>query len=208
MAKTKENSGKIEMILTQALNELKLLDKRITKVTQGSTFVGYSVGGKVQNSFNEDNVAGSLTSVTDLIARRARIKGLIYESNLKTKVTIGGKKMTVSDAILVKETIPYKRKLLNTLKSQYETAEYRVSNENDEVQARLDNQTSKFGDDKTKAQDIADFSKNFIKMNGAELIDPANIPAYALKLDEELDNFENEVDFILSTSNATTTILV
>jgi len=203
-----KNKDKTEMIVTQALNELKLLDKRITKAIVNSEFVGYTVGGKMKNSFDPETVKGKLTSISDLIERRARIKALIYESNLKTKVTIGGKKMTVSEAILVKENIPYKRKLLHTLKSQYETAEYRVNSENEEVNTRLDNQTSKFGEDKSKAKDIEEFSKNFIKMNGAELIDPANIPEYTRKLDEELDTFENEVDFILSTSNATTTISV
>ncbi len=47
-----------------------------------------------------------------------------------------------------------------------------------------------------------------MKKNTYELIDPAGIEDYIKKLEKDIIDFKNEVDYVLSESNATTFIEV
>lgn len=98
--------------ITRALSELKLLDKRILKGIKDADFLSYEINKK--NVLKTFEPKEQLQSVEDLIARRSTLKSKIMESNASTKVKIAGKEMLVIEAIEMKETIQYKKQLLNT----------------------------------------------------------------------------------------------
>lgn len=202
MAKSKE--PKATMLITQALNELKLLDKKISKKTSQVAFVGVQVSGTARQGFDADKAKAELQSLTDMIARRETIRGLINASNFKTKVTIAGKKYTVAEAITTKDTMKYKAELLRYLTRSYSGAVNTVDAINDEVKRELDNQL-KGVEDKAK---IKTFSDGYLELHTASLADPINASATIDALTDEIDDFMNEVDYVLSTSNATTSIEV
>jgi len=197
---------KKEMTVTEGLAQLKLLDKRIKKSTRGS-IVGHKVGSTIQDNFNESEAKANFQSLKDLIDRRASLKMAINASNLSTKVKIGGKKMTVLEAIEFKKTIEYKKSILSRMLSDFSEQSRKVEYGNDETKERLDTQVRSAFEKATK-KEIEDFSTTFNRNNGYSLVDPLGIEKLATDLDEEIDNFESEVDFVLSTSNATTTISV
>ena len=100
-----------KMLVTQALNELKLLDSRIEDATNNAIFV-------IAAKKNEKKVNPNLTkedfeirskafyqSIMDLIERRKKIKAAIVASNAVTKVTVHDEEMTVAEAIERKSTI-------------------------------------------------------------------------------------------------------
>jgi hypothetical protein len=62
--------------------------------------------------------------------------------------------------------------------------------------------------EKATKKEIEDFTQTFLKNNGYSMEDPLQIEKLMENLDKEIDEFESEVDFVLSTSNATTTIEV
>jgi len=197
-SKTKEK----EITVAQALNELKLLDKKINKKIRQNVFVGVQVAGKPRRNFDPDEAKSSLQSVEDLIAQREKIKGAINASNMKTKVVIGGKKYTVAEAIITKDTMDYKDQLLQKLSHDFASANNEVEMLKNEIQEALDDQLKGI-EDKNK---IKDFTETYLKLRTPELLDKINLGEYINNLENEIMEFQNEVDYVLSTSNATTTI--
>ena len=194
----------MKISITRALAEIKLLDKKISKKTK-SNFVGYSIANKVKDDFDPKEAKADLESVYALIERRQNIKDKINKSNHKTKVQIGKETMTVSQAINTKETIEYKRSLCSYIGAQYNEVERKVEYENDEMKERLDNQTSRMGDE-SKTKELTEFSNSFKKMYEAKMIDPIEAVKEFKKLEEEIMEFENTIDYSLSTSNSLTEI--
>lgn len=204
MKKAKVKNDPKNVTIAQALNELKLLDKKITKKISQAGFVGVQVAGKARDGFKAEDATANLQSITDLMARRELIKGAINASNFNTKVTVAGKKYTVAEAIVTKDTMKYKAQLLQSMTKSYSRAVSNVQQLNDEAQYSLDAQLKGI-EDKDK---IKEFSESYLALRTPELVDPTNAGEYTTKLEEEILNFEDEVDYILSTSNATTTISI
>jgi len=196
---------KKKMTVAEALSKLKLLDKRIRKAVKTSGFVGYSIGEKIQGNFKKDEAKSSFDSISDLIDYRFKLKSAINKSNFETKVKISNKEMTVLQAIELKSSIEYDKMFLDSLKRNYAQVLNIIEDGNEEVKERLDVQVrSAF--EKASKKDIEQFSETFLKNNRYDIVDPLNIDGAIKDLDAQIDNFESEVDFVLSTSNATTII--
>lgn len=194
--------------ITRALSELKLLDKRINKLIENSIFIDYTINGKT----SEDTYTPKedLQAINDLIDRRKSIKSGIMMSNASTMVTIGGKEMTVIDAIEMKSSIVYKKMLRSKLHVQWNSTLADIQDINDNVEVRLDKLLqANFGkESKTKDSETEAISKPFLDRNRAVLSDEIGVKDVYNKLDDEIDKFESEVDFTLSESNSTTFIEV
>ena len=90
--------------ITEALNELKLYDSKITKAITNATLCGATKKssdkvGVVKKEDFEDRAKASYQSVTDLIANRNTLKSAVVKSNAVTEVTVDDKVMTVAEAI-------------------------------------------------------------------------------------------------------------
>ena len=197
---------KTEMTVSEGLAKLKLLDKRIQK-SMRMEYVGYKIGNKIQEDFKSEDVKAKYQSLNDLMKYRSTLKMAINESNLKTKVKIAGKKMTVLGAIEHKSIIQYKKGILHAIQNSYQGIKQKIEYGNDNTQDRLDAQVKSAFEKATK-KEIEDFTQTFLKNNGYSMEDPLQIEKLFENLDKEIDEFETEVDFVLSTSNATTTIEV
>lgn len=215
------------MTVQQALNELKVLDSRVvTKVNNlGKETTAVQAEGKLlgtQNSrksvteFLEDAVS-KLQSANDLINYRRALKSAVLQSNAVTKVTVAEKDMTVAEAIEYKNSISLEWNLVRSIENGIHNAEISVSQYNDGVERKLErNIDSILGNEKDrKSQDElevietlranADKSKAEIavpKVGKVDLVD------YIANRREELEDFESNVDFILTASNVTTNITV
>lgn len=199
------------MALTVAggLVELKLLDKRILKATQG-TFVSYRSGKDLPKGFKDieeitDTIKSNFDSVSALIERRNTIKSAIVVSNAVTKVEIAGETMTVAEAIERKNSIAYEKQLLSVFKLQLSGVIRTVDQLNDDVNRRADNMVEAFlGGDKSKASEAEKLRSDFLSTHSAAIIDTIDIKKQIEKLEERIDKFEADVDLVLSTSNAIT----
>lgn len=200
---TKAKKATKTVMISQALAELKLLDKKINKKSSVA-MVGYSVAGKVKDAFDADAAKTDLQSVEDMISNRDSIRNAINSSNMKTKVTISGNNITVSEAITTKDTITYKKTLLLEMKNRFSHVTRYIDSANEEMQDRLDRQLGSIEDKKL----ITQISEDFTKRNEAVMVDPVGIAKYMEDLETEILDFESEVDYVLSTSNATTTVEV
>lgn len=205
----------LEITITRALSELKLLDKRIQRTIHDSTFGGYMVGKKVMTGFNsveevEKRAKADYQSVQDLIKRRNKIKSAIVVSNATTTVEVAGITMTVAEVIERKTSIEYEKTLLAKLKNTYTKLVDYVDEVNEEVKHRLDRQLEAlYGKDgKAKAMENEEITKAFKADNEAKLIDSLNLKEKIEELTRKIEDFETECDFVLSESNTITKIHV
>jgi hypothetical protein len=198
------------MSITQGLAELKLLDKRLSKRLDGPSWVAVSTK---TNRVNEDELKKSAESFyksyMDLVSRRDTIKRAIVLSNAKTAVTIGGTwNGTVAEAIEYKSSLMYKKKLLEKMKENVLSAEADYKSAVEERDSRLDRLlSSELGKDvKTNPDTIAALSASFQESNKIVIVDPLNLKSKASELEEEIDAFEANVDWVLSENNGKTLI--
>lgn len=199
--------------ITEALNELKLYDAKITKGIDNSTFVGATkkssdtVGVVTRDEFN-NRAKASYQSVVDLIANRNALKSAIVKSNATTEVKIGNKTMTVAEAIERKNSIDYDRGLLLELENQYNDATSTVISNNKRVDAKVDELINTLvGKDSSKKlskEDQEAVERPYRDKNEYELVDPIGIYNKIVALENDIDEFESNVDTALVLSNATT----
>jgi len=208
----------MEMTVTRALAELKLLNDRITRKTNQSFFItaNKKSAKKVNNVTTKEEfveqVKSNYNSVLDLIERRKKIKSAIVDSNSKTTVKIGEKTMTVAEAIERKESIIFEKNLLNTLQNQYNSAIVSVNRQNEKVQEKLDElllqSFGKEGRQMATEDEIGIISKPYLEQNEYEVINPLSLQNIIEGMQKDIEDFTMEVDFVLSESNTITKIVV
>lgn len=206
----------MEISITRALKELTLLEKRITDSISNSTFVSYAKKSsvKILNTYTRDDfnalAISNYDSINKLIDRRVEIKSKIVESNANTVVTIGGKEYTVASAIEAKTLIKFKKQLLSKLEQQYRNAVHIVSMENEKVDEKIYNMIKEAGSDDNQSKDLSEDSyiTKYKNTNEYDLVNPIKIQEKIEVLKKEIEDFESEVDFVLSESNAITKITI
>lgn len=203
-----------KMLVTQALNELKLLDSRIGKEISRSRFIAAAKTSEKKVSPNlskedfSENAKASYQSICDLLARRAAIKAAVVASNAITKVTVNGEEMTVADAIERKTSIEYEKDLLISMKNQLERETSQVNTQNILMENKIDKniETMLGKDGKTKDEDLDSFMKVFRTANQWSLVDPLGLNDLINELNDRITGFESEVDSALQISNCITWI--
>lgn len=203
--------------ISRALSELKMLDKQINKAIQDSLFATKIQGeSTIVTKFktNEEFIEKSksqLQSIQDKINRRQKIKSAIVKSNAQTLVKIGGKSLTVAEAIERKDSIKYEKNLLIKLKSDFLRSADEVESKNVEMTEKLDHHlTAQYGIKDSQSQisseEIKAVSDLFKKRNEWFLIAPDNMSKVIEEIEQNIDAFEAEVDYTLSESNSQTII--
>ncbi len=202
-----------KLSIHRALTELKMLNHRIEAATNDvSTVLANRKSNSKINGVEiqeyEKQMQSSYDKVVGLIDYRNRIKSLVVESNAKTKVTVGKEEMTVAEAIERKQSIQFEKKLLEVMQQQYRSAINMVAKENDALPAKLETYLINIlgNKDKQSPEEVKLHTETFMKRNEYELIDPMNVKKKIEVLNSGIEEFESEVDAVLSESNATTFI--
>lgn len=203
----------MKVSLTRLLNEIKLLDQRITKASTTSVFVQGSVGGKPPQGYSSveevsKQVLSDFQSVKDLIKQRNDYKSKLVLANASTELTVAGEKMTIAQAIERKRTIDLEKQLLRTLTQQFANIKNQVDKHNQQMEQTIDQMlTNLHGKDRKVGEDeVKAVSDPYRKQHQATLIDPLNIRVKITELEKFISTFENEVDFVLSETNARTEV--
>ena len=211
---------KQKMTIHQALSELKLIDSKVErKIGAIRPVASYQKGKKIDNRYSEiefeSEVKSNMQSAKALIKRKADIKSELNKSNNSTTVIVGGKKMTVADAITEKTYLDLKKSLRNQLASSRDNnlAEFNRRNMKTQSDLTVSMGNKEIGKD-TKPSDeamialIKTQTELFLAIHEWHLIDPIKVDKEIEELTVEIETFETEIDHILSTSNATTFIEV
>jgi hypothetical protein len=143
-----------------------------------------------------------------LINRRQKIKNAIVKSNAVTLASINSVEMTVAEAIEYKASVEYEQNLLYKLRETYTQAQKQQTTKQEKAQLRLDQQIQGLLGDKSQASEIEALSEIFWERNKVELLDPCNILNCIRDLEQKIENFKAEVDYVLTESNSRTEIEV
>lgn len=204
--------------ITRALSEIKSLDDQIKRHTQEARFVYISKGLNdkktvVNTAITPEEAQTSIQSkyqkITSLIARRRALKAAIQKSNASTSVTIGNEAMLVADAIERKNSISYEVNLFNAMKQQYGQAIAAVERANASLNEQIEKAVQQaYNNDKGKVSEeqYSAVANPRINEHQHALIDPLKLGELMEREVERLNAFLMEVDFVLSESNAKTTI--
>jgi len=207
------------MTITRGLAELKLLDSRIEKATNNGFFVvplqkNKKIFGRLTIEEFSNIAKETLQSVNDLINRRSKIKEAIVISNASTYVTIGSESMTVAEAIERKTSISYEKDLLAVLERQLKKAEVEVANGNQAAEAKaLEALNTTLGSKNASKTDASEedakniFDPIYNRFSWI-IVDPAGVATKVIELRKKIEDFELNVDFELSSCNATTFISI
>ncbi len=204
-----------KLSIHRALTELKMLTLRIEAATnEVSAVVANRKSNRKINGVDipeyEKQMQASYDKVVGLISYRNKIKALVVQSNANTKVMVGKEEMTVAEAIERKQSIQYEKNLLEVIQHQHRSAINSVAKENDALPAKLETYLVNIlgNKDKQSPEEVKLHTETFMKRNEFEIIDPLNVKQQIEKLSNRIEEFESEVDAILSESNATTFIEV
>ena len=204
-----------KMLVTQALNELKLLDDRINKAINDAVLViaakrsEKKVNPNLTKEEFEIRAKAGYQSVLDLIERRKKIKAAVVTSNAVTKVIVHGEEMTVAEAIERKGTIDYEISLLRQMQSQWGAQNREMNLQNVRMEEKIDKYIETFvGKDTSKAKDneLEAMIKPMRESGEYALVDPLSVEKKIADLDDYIKGFRSEVDAILQISNCNTWI--
>ena len=204
-----------KMTITRALNELKLLDNRINdKITSTQFVAALQNDKKVFNRLTVEEfskeVHENFDSIKDLISNRDKIKKAIVKSNAETFVEVGGVKMTVAEAIERKNSIKYEKSVLLMMEGQLKRAEVEVGRGNEEAEKKaFEALQSVIGKENARAPKKEDTDAIYTPVYDKykwSVIDPINASLIIKELKKNIEDFDNNIDIELSSSNATTFI--
>lgn len=197
------------MSVTQALAELKLVRKRLDSGLRHAEWATVATKTHPVNAekFERDAYA-SLQSYTDLYTRYIKLKTAIVRANADTRVKVGSWEGSVADAIEYKRCIEFKKTLLESLRNGLTQARSEYEQEQAQVANRLERLlASELGKDvRTNPETITALTTSFRANNPVELVDPLNTARRIKELEEEIDSFETNVDWVLSEANGRTLI--
>lgn len=203
--------------ITRALAELTTLKDKHQKEVSKMNLIAVKQGAKIRkpnSSYSEKSFIEqsnqSYQSVLDIERRILSIKNQIDASNFTTKVKIGDTEMTVQEALNMKRLIGFKQNRLYFMKSMKQKAQMDFDAGNEENRKRIEkmfqdqmsNGSSKAGE---AEKEIVESVEKIYKM---DFIDPVNLSDEIEKLENEIAEFNNNIDYVLSESNSTTYIEV
>lgn len=201
------------MTVHEALSKLKVLNKRVN-FNNNIFLVVAKANEKKANGYDIEDLKSRIISDYDksiaLIEEINAIKRAISKYNAETIITVGGKEMSVAEAIYMKDFgLDHKKSLLDTLSNAYNTAQRELLARNGK---ELDDRAEKFvsatfgSKDKASSDEIEKAMKSFKENNMAVLIDPLKIADKISALRDEIDSFEASVDSAIQVANATHTL--
>lgn len=203
------------MSIQKGLNELKLLDKRISSAMTGIKLVGVRIGEKPVTGYKDDEEFTKLAtskyeSIVDLIKRRDAIKGAIVKANANTPVKVGNETLTIATAIERKDSISYVENLLYLVRTQYTQNLADFQRKDEAFKANLDRhlETLYGKEGKAKGLENREALKPFMDLNEPHFVDPLNLKKVIDELQEQIDVFKSEVDLALTEINVKTDITV
>lgn len=207
------------MSITRALTRAKTIEKQLARLVE-SQFVVTLMKREVDDVSDvyQDNLKmtqSNFDQFNDLFAELNNIKAAVRKSNEVTKVVIGGEELTVADALVYKNTIVYRNSFLDRITRENRNAESRV----EQSKISADTKFASVRENLIKNSQGQDVSEDYLKTVLTEeerrlkkaIIEVKvsginNVNEYIEAERKRIDTFIEEVDYVLSESNATTII--
>jgi len=199
----------MKITIARALNEVKLLGKRIEKAQNQISFLQMSVGenGTLEPQDAKD-FSSSYQALNDLILRKAKIKNAITLANAQTTVTLNNQTYSIAEAIALKEGVQAQAQMILRAGKNYQSVKANVNSKNEDAEDRLSRMLeANFGKDrKASGEDFEAIAGPFRKANLSKVQGEEQFIKDFEKAQLALEDFTSEIDFLLYEVNATTEI--
>lgn len=207
------------MSITRALTRAKTIEKQLARLVE-SQYVVTLMKREVDDVSDvfKDNLKmtkSNFDQFNDLFAELNNIKAAVRKSNEVTKVVIGGEELSVADALVYKNTIAYRNSFLDRITRENRNAESRV----EQSKISADTKFASVRENLIKNSQGQDVSEDYLKTVLTEeerrlkkaIVEVKvsginNVNEYIEAERKRIDTFLEEVDYVLSESNATTII--
>jgi hypothetical protein len=194
--------------LEAQLNENKTIYRMVAKKLKANDKETLE-GDTLENA--EKAIRAAYNSTVALIENYENLVAALHESNAKTTLEIGGKTMTVAEAIGREKYINFEERVYTSMVNTYNKFKAEVDKANAD---KLDPKNvaayveKVLGDSKKDAGLLASTEEAYKKNNVIELFDPVNSGEVGEKKLEELKKFKEQLHSTLTSCNCTTTITV
>ena len=206
-----------QISVTRALAKISHLDDKIARDTSNLEVIRVTKGDGESKVFVDNNqnidefekdAISSLQSIKDMISKRSKLKAAVNKSNSTTIVKIGSREMTVAEAIQEKSQIASTEFLISILKRQSTSVDERFKRETSAYEQKVDQALAVYGGrDKAPSEEgIAVITKPLRDKQLPGVSDAIKVNATIKELQDSVDEFKLEVDFVLSESNASTLV--
>lgn len=201
-----------KMTIHRGLAELKLIDSKIEKRIEQLRVLSVQHGDKdIEGRYKKEEwdnlVKGAYNSLNDLIERKMKIKSAIVRVNAETMIEIGGKKMTIADAITRKNIVNIKKHLWAKINAERTATMATVNRNNETMEANVKQLLEvALGKDNVKvgSDEVKSIRDPYVKVNEVKMVDALGVDKLLEDLSKEIEDFELEIDFTLSNINAVT----
>ena len=202
--------------ITRALSKIKILTDMINNDIKNNVFittVPNSMLGSEEHTTLVKTLTSSHTSLEDKIKEIVKLKRLIAESNLTYYLEVSGKRVSVTEALAMKETMEFYSRFMVTLRKQNNRSAEEVTHTNMRIAQAIAGNTS----DISSNSDIKneDLEKR-LALNAKQLQESMGIKVVSAtketpeqlieSIKDYYNDFVSEIDYLLSEHNAVTTI--
>lgn len=207
------------MSVLKGLKTLQMLDKKIEQAINAFQPIWIVTGDErkmltqaIATSEKEfiDTVKEKYQSINSMLERYRAIKAAIARSNAVTEVVFDGKKMFVAQALEYKSSVEqYEMNLLNGMRTAFTNATKMIQQSEEkaerDLQALLE-KTFQKESTKVKNDEYDSVAIPFMKARKLQMVDPISVQKEMQALMDRIITFKENVDVVLTESNAKTMI--
>jgi endo-alpha-1,4-polygalactosaminidase (GH114 family) len=220
-------ANEIRLLVTQALDERDLLNKKINDKIMSAVFVDVVkhneetvLNRRVDRETFQKEAQSTYQQINDLIERYKNIEAAIVESNANTFIETSYGKFSIAAAIALRNRLrgdlkfdgkaDFETTLYQRMKRAYEDCVTTMELKNDALAETAEQmRLSILGrETKVKNDKPLEVVETYIKENSMELADPLNIVSKMEQLQERKDKLLSELETQIKVSNATTVIVL
>jgi hypothetical protein len=220
-------ANEIRLLVTQALDERDLLNKKINDKIMSAVFVDVVkhneetvLNRRVDRETFQKEAQSTYQQINDLIERYKNIEAAIVESNANTFIETSYGKFSIAAAIALRNRLrgdlkfdgkaDFETTLYQRMKRAYEDCVTTMELKNDALAETAEQmRLSILGrETKVKNDKPLEVVETYIKENSTELADPLNIVSKMEQLQERKDKLLSELETQIKVSNATTVIVL
>ena len=220
-------ANEVRLLVTQALDERDLLNKKINDKIKTAVFVDVVkhneetvMNRRVDRETFQKEAQSSFQQINDLIERYKNIEAAIVESNANTFIETSYGKFSIAAAIALRNRLrgdlkfdgkaDFETTLYQKMKRAYDDCVTTMEVKNDALAETAEQmRLSILGrETKVKNDKPLEVVETYIKENSMELADPLNIVSKMEQLQERKDKLLSELETQIKVSNATTFIVL
>ena len=220
-------ANEVRLLVTQALDERDLLNKKINDKIKTAVFIDVVkhneetvMNRRVDRETFQKEAQSSFQQINDLIERYKNIEAAIVESNANTFIETSYGKFSIAAAIALRNRLrgdlkfdgkaDFETTLYQKMKRAYDDCITTMELKNEALAETAEQmRLSILGiETKVKSDKPLEVVETYIKENSMELADPLNIVSKMEQLQERKDKLLSELETQIKVSNATTFIVL